>query len=216
VIRIPIWAGVLAVTAFAAPQPLDTATLLKRIEQHYNGAKTLEVQFTEGYTAQGHPRQPESGVLTLRKPGRMRWDYSKPSGKLFLSDGKDVWLYTPALNRVEKVPLTESEDMRAPLAFLLGKLDFLREFRDFNVTAEPSGGWTIKAVARSDRLPYDKIVMTVSASFVIEHLEVTSPDQSMLTFTFSGEKVNPPVNNALFKFVMPPGATLSTEEAVVR
>ena len=30
--------------------------------------------------------------LTLRKPGRMRWDYQQPPGKLFVSDGKTVYL----------------------------------------------------------------------------------------------------------------------------
>ena len=65
----------------------------------------------------------------LRKPGKMRWDYSQPKGKLFVSDGKFLWLYTPDENRVEKMKLKESEDMRAPLAFLLGKLDFDKEFQ---------------------------------------------------------------------------------------
>ena len=64
----------------------------------------------------------------LRKPGRMRWDYSQPKGKLFVSDGKFLWLYTPDENRVEKMKLKESDDMRAPLAFLLGKLDFRQGF----------------------------------------------------------------------------------------
>ena len=81
--------------------------------------------------SRGRPRKSESGELTLRKPGRMRWDYTAPAGKLFLSDGKQVYLYTPDSNRVERMPLKESDDMRAPLAFLLGKLDFAKEFRDF-------------------------------------------------------------------------------------
>ena len=202
-----------SLAAFAAVPQLDTATLLKRIEDRYNHAKTLQVQFTEGYTAQGRMRTPESGTLTLRKPGRMRWDYSQPAGKLFLSDGKEVWLYTPATKRVEKVPLTESEDMRAPLAFLLGKLDFLRDFKNFTVRPDNSGGWVITAQARSNRLPYDTVEMTISPAFAITHLKVRSLDQSMLTFAFSGEKVNPAVDNSIFKFVMPPGATLATEEA---
>jgi len=199
----------LATGAFAQ---LDTGTLLKRIEDRYNHAKTLQVEFTEGYTAQGRSRPLESGTLILRKPGRMRWDYRQPSGKQFVSDGKNVWLYTPSAKRVEKAPLTESEDMRAPLAFLLGKLDFLREFKDFNVKPD-SGGWDILAHARSDRLPYDKIEMTVSQDYEITYLKVTGVDQSVLTFSFSGEKVNPPANDALFKFAMPPGATLAPEEA---
>jgi len=202
----------LAFAAGSAPQ-LDTGSLLKRIEDRYNHAKTLQLQFTEGYTSQGRTRQPESGTLTLRKPGRMRWDYRQPAGKLFLSDGKEVWLYTPSLKRVEKVPLTESEDMKAPLAFLLGKLDFLREFKDFTVTAHQNDGWTISAKARSDKLPYNTIEMNVAPDFAITWLKVTAIDQSVLTFTFSGEKVNPPVDNAMFRFVMPPDATLASDEA---
>ena len=35
---------------------------------------------------------------------------------------------------------------------------------------------------------------------------------SLLTFQFDGEKLNPPVNDALFKFQMPAGATLVDAE----
>ncbi len=80
----------------------DLNALLKGIEQRYNRAKTLQVHFVESYSVQGRARKSESGELTLRKPGRMRWDYSDPAGKLFVSDGKDVYLYTPDAHRVEK------------------------------------------------------------------------------------------------------------------
>ena len=95
----------------------DTDALLKGVEERYNHAKTLEVLFTETYSVQQRMRKPESGTLYLRKPGRMRWDYQTPAGKLFLSDGKNAYLYTPAAKRVEKMKLKESEDMRAPLAY---------------------------------------------------------------------------------------------------
>ena len=29
----------------------------------------------------------ETGTLLLKKPGRMRWTYAKPAGKLFVLDG---------------------------------------------------------------------------------------------------------------------------------
>ncbi len=98
--------GLLAVCAFAGGTPLDT--LLKGVEARYNRAKTLQVLFTEEYTPPGHSRRTESGTLLLRKPGRMRWNYSQPAGKLFLSDGKMLWLYTPAENRVEKMKFQET------------------------------------------------------------------------------------------------------------
>ncbi len=122
------------------------------------------MHFIESYTVQGRARKSESGELTLRKPGRMRWDYTAPAGKLFVSDGKDVYLYTPDAHRVEKTKLKASDDMRAPLAFLLGKLDFAKEFRDFDFKPEGTN-YLITAKAKSDKLPYEKIQMLVTPDY---------------------------------------------------
>jgi len=205
VTRLALWVSLAAMPLAAAD--VDLNTLLKGIEQRYNHAKTLQVLFTEGYTVSGRPRKTESGSLTLRKPGRMRWDYTAPPGKLFLSDGKNVYLYTPDTHRVEKVPLKESEDMRAPLAFLLGKLDFAKEFRDFNVKPEGSN-YLVAARAKNDKLPYDKVEMLITPDYQIQRLIVNGQDQSILTFQFEQEKLNAQVNDAQFKFQLPPGATL--------
>ncbi|HEY6987982.1 MAG TPA: outer membrane lipoprotein carrier protein LolA, partial [Bryobacteraceae bacterium] len=104
--------------------------LIRQVQDRYNKARTLAVHFEESYSIQGHPRPAEAGDLVLKKQGKMRWDYTRPKGKLFISDGKEVYLYTAEENRVEKVPLKDTEDMRAPLAFLLGRLDMKKEFRD--------------------------------------------------------------------------------------
>jgi outer membrane lipoprotein carrier protein len=200
----------LAISAQAADA--DLGLLLQGVETHYNRAKTLKVVFRESYTASGYPRQAESGDLTLRKPGRMRWDYSTPTGKLFLSDGKDVYLYTPDSHRVERMKLKESDDMRAPLAFLLGKLDFQKEFHDFVVSPQ-APYWKIAAKAKSDKLPYEHIEMLIAADYSIQRLVITGQDHSVLTFQFDGEQVNPIVNDSIFKFQMPAGATLVNGEA---
>jgi outer membrane lipoprotein carrier protein len=185
----------------------DLNALLKGVEQRYNRAKTLEVQFNEAYSVQGRARKNESGELTLRKPGRMFWNYTTPSGKFFLSDGKDVYLYTPDTHQVQKTRLKASDDLRAPLAFLLGKLDFGKEFRDFNVKLD-GPNFVIAAKAKSDQLQYDQVEMLVTPDYVIRRLVVHGQDQSVLTFQFDQEKLNPPVNDTLFKLQVPPGATL--------
>jgi outer membrane lipoprotein carrier protein len=165
----------------------------------------------ESYSVQGRARKSESGELTLRKPGRMRWDYSAPEGKLFLSDGKDVYLYTPDAHRVEKGKLKSSEDMRAPLAFLLGKLDFSKEFRDFQVMPD-GANYLVTAKAKSDKLPYEQVQMLVTAEGQILRLAIHMQELSILTFQFDGEKVNPAVDDALFKFQLPAGATMVDAE----
>jgi outer membrane lipoprotein carrier protein len=208
VIRFALWVSLALFPLQAAD--VDLNALLKGVEQRYNRAKTLQVQFNESYSVQGRARKSDSGELTLRKPGRMRWNYTTPPGKLFLSDGKDVYLYTPDSHRVEKTKLKASEDMRTPLAFLLGKLDFSKEFRDFAIKPE-GANYAIAAQAKTDQLSYDKIEMLVTPDYEIRRLVIHGQDQSVLTFQFDQEKLNPPVDDALFRFQMPAGATLVAE-----
>ena len=184
----------------------DTADqLIQRVEKRYNNAHTLSVGFSETYTVQGHARQPESGTLTLRKQGKMRWDYTRPAGKLFISDGKNVYLYTARDNRVEKLKLKDTEDMRAPLAFLLGRLDMKKEFRDFELHGADAGMW-LNASAKNARVPYEKVEMLIAPDASIRALKVIGRDESLLSFSFHNETLNPPAAEELFHFTVPPGA----------
>ena len=197
--------GLLAVSAFAGDAALDV--LLKGVETRYNSAKTLQVLFHEDYTPPGRPKRTESGTLVLRKPGRMRWDYDQPKGKLFVSDGKNLWLYTPLENRAERMKLKESDDMRAPLAFLLGKLDFQKEFRNLQGKSE-GAGMRITAEPKTDNLPYSAVEFVVDAGQHIKVVKVTGFDRSILEFRFEEEKVDPTLDAKLFQFQAPKGAQL--------
>ena len=190
----------------ANPVPLNSANpVIDRVEQHYNRAKTLTVSFAEQYSVQGHRRPSESGTLTIRKQGKMRWDYAQPAGKVFVSDGKMVYLYTPTENKVEEIPLRDTEDMRAPLAFLLGHLDLKKEFVHFIVQDEHGQTW-LRADARGAKAPYETIEMLVSPDGGIDRLNVRNRDQSSLSFELSHEQLNPVVSEAFFAFKIPPGA----------
>jgi outer membrane lipoprotein carrier protein len=183
----------------------DISHLLKGVENRYNHAKTLRVGFSESYKLPGRAQRTESGELFLRKPGKMRWQYTDPKGKLFISDGKFIYSYSPDTNRAEKSKMKETEDMRVPLAFLLGKLDFSKDFRQFD--AKPEGANTfITALPKSDNFPYQQVAFLVTPDYEIRRLIVTGQDHSVLEFSFTGEKVNPPVSDKLFRFVPPPGA----------
>jgi outer membrane lipoprotein carrier protein len=194
-----------ASAAFAADPKLDA--LLKAVESRYNKAKTLQVTFKEEYTPPRRPRRTESGTLMLRKPGKMRWDYSEPKGKQFVSDGKSVWLYTPDENRVEKTKFKATDDLRAPLAFLLGKLNFDKEFK--NLRAQPEGdGTRILAEPKEDNLPYSAVEFVVAPDARIREVKATAFDKSILLFSFDQERVDPALDNKLFDFQVPKGAQL--------
>jgi outer membrane lipoprotein carrier protein len=199
----------LACLALPAAAASDLEKILEKVEDRYNRAKTLKVGFTESYTQGGRGRKTESGELYLRKPGKMRWDYRDPLGKLFISDGKNLYLYTPASNRAEKMKLKETDDLRAPLAFLLGKLDFSRDFQAFEIKKDgvDYGTYELTATPKSDKLPYQRVTFTVGPEHQIQRLNVLGHDNSILAFTFSNETVNPKLDDKMFKFKLPPGAT---------
>ena len=184
---------------------VDTTELLKAVEARYNRAQTVQVLFEQTFTAQNRPQRTEAGELFLRKPGRMRWQYTSPKGKLFLADGKEIYLYTPATNRVEKMKVKESDDLRAPLGFLLGKLDFWRDFQKFTARPEEADV-RITAEPKSDRSPYSQVEFVVTPAREIRYLKVTGQDRSVMEFRFSKEKLNPPLAETLFRFETPPGA----------
>ncbi len=194
-------------SAFAAGKTANPQvdTLISQVESHYNRAQTLAVDFTETFSVQGRTRKPESGTLALRKPGRMRWDYSQPAGKVFVSDGRTVYLYTADDQRVERSSLKASEDMRAPMAFLLGRLELRKEFASFDTRPAEGGIW-LDATAKNERLPYEKIQMLIVTGGAIRQLKILGRDDSQLSFLFTNETVNPPLNNRLFEFAIPDGA----------
>jgi outer membrane lipoprotein carrier protein len=176
-----------------------------QVEARYNQAHTLSVKFFEDYEVQGHKRPTESGILLLRKSGKMRWDYDRPAGKVFLSDGKDIYLYTSGDNRVEKIRIRDTEDMRAPFAFLLGHLDFRKQFRDIRERTEEEGEW-LDASPKTDRAPYERVEMLVTTSGLIRRLKIFGKDGSLTSFAFSDEMLNPQIDDKLFHFTVPPGA----------
>ncbi len=87
--------------------PPDAHAIAQLVDNHYNRLHSLRANFTESYEGLGMSRT-ESGTLLLLKPGRMRWDYTIPAGKLFLIDGKFAWFYTRGATQVQRIPANEA------------------------------------------------------------------------------------------------------------
>jgi len=190
---------------FAAPA--DVSRLLAAVERRYNGSATLQMRFEQQYRGGGQPSRTESGVLFLKKPGRMRWEYRHPEGKLFVTDGKYAWFYSPAMNQVEKSLLRATDDLRAPLAFLMGHLDFQRDFREFRLVDD-----RIQAKPRSVKSPYREVEFSAGPAGELREVTVSGQDGGLMTFRFSEERLGGRMREELFRFVVPAGAEVVVRE----
>ena len=185
--RLLLLACLLSVSAW--PAESDLSRQLKAVESRYNNAKSLQVLFHEEYTPSGRMHKSDAGTLTLSKPGLMRWEYSQPKGKLWISDGKTSYKFFPDENRVERGPIKGSEDLGAPLAFLLGKLDFQKEFRNLQAKAD-GPDMRITGDSKSENLPYSSVEFVVTPEHRIRLVKVTGYDHSVLEFRLDQEKVD--------------------------
>ena len=141
--------GVSALLSFGQNSPPTAHALAQRVDRHYNQLHSLRAGFTESYEGLGM-RRTESGTLLLLKPGRMKWEYSDPPGKLFLLDGKFAWFYSRGDSQVQRIPAKELDDLRSPLRFLLGHTELEKELSNLLLAAAPNGS------SRSPANPRDR------------------------------------------------------------
>jgi len=180
--------------------------ILKRVDDHYNHLTSLQAHYSEHYTGMGMDRT-ESGTLLLKKPGRMRWSYANPAGKVFILDGKSGWFYTPGDPQVQRVSAKQLDDLRSPLRFLLGHTQLNKELTNVQVQAVP-GGYRISGVPQGMSQRIKNLILAVDDKGFIISMNLEELDGATTVFTFSDMHENIPTKAADFTFTPPAGVTV--------
>ncbi|NIR32823.1 MAG: outer membrane lipoprotein carrier protein LolA, partial [Gammaproteobacteria bacterium] len=80
----------------SAQEGADAATVAGAVQAFYNQTKGVQTSFYQTYFNKLYDRYDRSrGTVTFAKPGKMRWDYARPNGKIIASDGSALTVYTP-------------------------------------------------------------------------------------------------------------------------
>jgi outer membrane lipoprotein carrier protein len=204
----------LALSALAkAGKATDVKALADAVDAHYNRLRSLEADFTEVYRGAGMERT-ETGTLWLKKPGKMRWEYRSPREKLFVSDGRDAWFYVPDDRQARKTAAKKLEDVRSPLAFLLGKTKLEKELRGLSmapdITPLEVGNVVLRGmpVGMEDRV--SEILLEVTPDHQIARLVIQEVDGAATEYRFSEQKEDVAVTDGRFEF-KPPAGTETVE-----
>jgi outer membrane lipoprotein carrier protein len=192
----------------------DVKAMAAAVDAHYNHLQSLEAQFTEVYRGAGIERT-ESGTVWLKKPGKMRWEYRSPREKLFVSDGKAAWFYVPDDRQARKTDARKLEDLRSPLAFLLGKAKLEKELTGLSLAADippmEPGDVVLRGVPQglADRI--GEIIVEVTADHQIARIVIQDVDGSATEYRFTEQKEDVTVADGRFRFT-PPAGTETVEE----
>ena len=207
--------GALAAARSLSALP-NVHTLAQGVDRHYNELRSLEAEFTEIYQGGGMQRT-ESGTLRLKKPGKMRWDYRSPQKKLFVSNGNDAWLYLPQEKQVRKSSLKKMDDLRSPLALLLGKSKLEKELAGLSFAPDvvpwQAGNSVLRGVPRGMEDRVEQVLVEVSPDFRIVRILIQGVDESVTEYRFINQKENVSMPDGQFRFNPPPGSE-TVDEAV--
>jgi outer membrane lipoprotein carrier protein len=218
----------IALLLLAIAFPADAATedvhsIAAAVDEHYNHLHTLQAEFTQEYRGAGMERT-ESGTVWLaksgralgglKKPGKMRWEYRSPREKLFVSDGRDAWFYLPDDRQARKTDARKLDDIRSPLAFLLGKSKLEKELQGLSlapdVTPWAAGDVVLRGVpqALADRI--SEILLEVTPEHRIARIVINDVDGSATEYRFSEQKEDVAIPEGRFEF-SPPAGTETVE-----
>ena len=198
----------LATAITAASAAPDVHAIAQAVDERYNHLRSMEAEFTEIYRGAGMERT-ESGTVWLKKPGKMRWEYRSPREKLFLSDGKDAWFYVPGERQVRRTAVKKLEDLRSPLAFLLGKTKLEKELQGLSLAPDvaplAAGDVVLRGVPKSLAERVSQVLLEISPEHWISRIIIEEADGSVTEYRFSNQRENVAVADQRFRFAVPDG-----------
>jgi outer membrane lipoprotein carrier protein len=194
--------------AFWQAPATDLNSLITGVDRSFSRMKDFTADFVQIFEDPLNRKQQESGHLYLMRPRMMRWEYKNPEEKLFVSDGKNVYLYVPAERQVNKEAVRDSFDDRVPLMFLLGRSNLRNEFTRFELLDRKPFLEGTKVVRMFPRRKSDltEVVMEVDpANYLVRRLLLVHSDGSKSEFLFSNIRLDTGLRPPLFDFKVPAG-----------
>jgi outer membrane lipoprotein carrier protein len=199
----------------AAQAPTTAPELASALQRRYDAVRDFSADFEHRYRGGVLRRETvERGTVLVKKPGKMRWEYTAPEPKLFVSNGTRISFYVPADKQVTVSAMPDESAAPTPALFLAGRGSLTRDF-DVSLTDPPEGltegARALKLVPRTPQSDYDWLVLVVDpATLALRGLVAMDAQGGTSTFTFTNleEDVRPP--DSRFEFEVPRGVDVIT------
>lgn len=201
-----------SVTTVAQSRP-EPETLARSLQQRYQGIKDFSADFVHSYRGGVLKTQSqERGTVSVKKPSRMRWTYTTPEKKEFVSDGMKIYSYIPEDKQVIVSSVPADNQATTPALFLAGKGDIVRDFSaSYAQTAVP-GTLALKLTPRKNEPDYEYLVVAVDpASLQIRALTTRDHEGGESTLVFTNLKENQGISDKVFAFRIPKGVDVITD-----
>lgn len=192
----------------------DPVALAAKVQQRYNGIRDIQADFVQTYEGGVlRTRTTERGTVAIKRPGKMRFVYTKPEKKEFVSDGARLYAHMVADKQVIVSPAPGPDQGDIPAMFLAGQSDLARDYTP-TFTSFPGaapGLVTLKLVPKKPSAEYESIGIGVDAkSLQIQFLTAVDTQGGRSSFSFTNLKENQGLSDKEFVFRIPRGVDVVT------
>ena len=192
----------------AAP---DVERVVRGVEEHYRGIREMEARFIQVARILSYPEDQRSeGKVYLKRPRRMRWDYTAPKEEHYYLDGDELIHYDPSLKQARRVRLDRAGGLRSPLVFFEGlsaaRADYAISLNHDPALARP--GRIVLQLTPRDRtaVPMQRILLFVDAAdFHVQRVDQYDLYGNVTELHFRDVRANPGLADDLFTFKAPAG-----------
>ena len=193
-------------TATAATDSALLSTVLSGIEKRYAGPGFTAKFFQESMLKAMKISDTAEGTLTVKRPGKMRWQYTIPDAQTIITNGTTMWIYRPADNQVVVA--------KAPEFFAGGKgAGFLSDIgqirKSFTITmqkAENDAYYRLRLVPKKKSADLADVILSVEKStFQVDQVLTHNAYGDETQITLSDYKFNLNPDESLFTFEIPEG-----------
>jgi outer membrane lipoprotein carrier protein len=187
----------------------NTATLSKildGLEKRYTGAGFSAKFFQESMLKAMQISDTAEGNLTVKHPGKMRWEYTIPDPQTVVSDGRTMWIYRPSDNQVMvgKAPTFFSGGKGAGFLSDIGQVR--KSFAIEVLKAENDAYYRLRLTPRKASPDLADVLLSVrKTDFQVDQVITHNAygDETQITLSDYRFNINP--NESLFTFEPPEG-----------
>ena len=192
------------------------------VQAFYDQTKSVEAEFHQTYYTRLYDKYDRSqGTVKFQKPGKMRWDYAAPNGKIIVSDGKQLLIYEPGEGKepgqVFERALGVSELPQA-LSFLTGGGKLMDEFTFRLLDAKQQGfsaGHVLELLPRAKSPHYERLLFYVdsdaSRAGLVHRVLIVDASGNRNRLDFKVPRFNRPIDAKVFTWQPPKGTRRVTQ-----
>lgn len=152
--------------------------------------------------------QQASGVMAFARPGRFRWEYTKPYEQVIVGDGTRLWIYDKDLNQVTVRKLQGALGV-SPAELLAGSNDIEKGYTLSTAGSEQGLEW-LEAVPKNRDTVFERIRLGFGKAG-LEAMELRDQFGQMTVIKFSAVERNTELPAGWFTFTPPAGADVIGE-----